>query len=164
MSKVIENKQLLHIVSEVIILIGLSLYFHRKTKRLTDHVNALIKKADEHDEIIQRHEQIIRQLVGILNQKTPMKQHPRRTRLFHNKAPLDPPLQTESQTNVNFYSDSEDEDEDEDDLDAEIRDELKELTREEESEEKSREEDKEKSKEEDKEKSRDEEFLLKETQ
>ena len=148
----IENKQLLHIVSEVIILIGLSLYFHRKTKRLTDHVNALIKKADEHDEIIQRHEEIIRQLVGILNRRAPMKQRPRRMRSFHNKAPLDPPLPAESQANnVNFYSDSEDEDEDEDNLDAEIQDELKELTRKEE------EEDEEKSREED-------EFLLKEDQ
>lgn len=67
MSKILENKQIIHIVSEVVILSGITFYFVSQNKKLQTQINELSGKLDEYEEMYQNHEQVIRQLVAFAN-------------------------------------------------------------------------------------------------
>ena len=68
MTNVLEQKQIIHIVVEIVVLTGVSFYFASKNKQLSSSIQALSKKLEEQEEIIQRHEQILMQLVKSVNQ------------------------------------------------------------------------------------------------
>lgn len=67
MSKFFENKQIIHIITEIVILIGITLYFSSKNKKLYEHIEDLSQRLEDQEDLIQKHEQIIRQLVQRLN-------------------------------------------------------------------------------------------------
>jgi hypothetical protein len=68
MSKLVENKQLIHIVSEVVVLFGLTYYFSQKNKKLLEHIEDLAQRVEDQEDIIQKHDKIIQQLMNVLNQ------------------------------------------------------------------------------------------------
>jgi hypothetical protein len=68
MSKIFENKTtLIHIASEIIVIIGISFYFSQKNKKLMGHINDLIQRIEDQEDIIQKHEQLINNLNNAIN-------------------------------------------------------------------------------------------------
>ena len=63
-----ENKQLVHIASEVVIAIGLTFYFNQQNKKLKGYIEDLVQRVEEQEDLLQKHEQIIRKLVERINQ------------------------------------------------------------------------------------------------
>lgn len=68
MSKLLGNKQqLIHVASEVVVLLGLTFYFNSQNKKLTGHIEDLAQRIEEQEDLIQNHENIIKQLVKKVN-------------------------------------------------------------------------------------------------
>ncbi len=67
MSKLLENKQIIHIATEIIVLIGITFYFSSKNRKLSAHIEDLSQRLEDQEDLIQKHEQIIRQLVQAVN-------------------------------------------------------------------------------------------------
>jgi hypothetical protein len=68
MSQILENKQMIHIVSEVVVLIGLTFYFNQKNKKLLNHIEDLAQRIEEQEDLLQKHENIIKKLVSSINE------------------------------------------------------------------------------------------------
>ena len=49
----LDTKQILHIVTELIVIIGISIYFVNKNKQLSDHIEELELKIKQQEEILQ---------------------------------------------------------------------------------------------------------------
>ena len=145
-----ENKQMIHIASEIVVLVGLTFYFNQKNRKLMSHIEDLAQKIEEQEDLLQKHEQIIKKMVEFINQQNQNSTPP----VFVQKQPIktkskkdsvkevhsSPPLTVRKsptkdiKPKVSFKSDiqpvKEDQDEDEEeesDLDAELEEELKEL-------------------------------------
>lgn len=156
MSKLLENKQIIHIATEIVALIGIIFYFSSKNKKLLEHIEDLSQRLEDQEDLIQKHEQIIRQLVQAVNNRghppSPSPQPPKPKHVKRKKTssppkrPLArPPRQQPDKPPVSFEDNEEVEEtyepqpvksaavveeysSDEDsDLDAEIADELEEL-------------------------------------
>lgn len=68
MSNLLENKQqMIHIASEVVVLLGLTFYFNQQNKKLTGHIEDLAQRIEEQEDLIQNHENVIKQLVEQVN-------------------------------------------------------------------------------------------------
>ena len=63
-----DNKQIIHIATEVITIVGLSIYFSRQNKKLFDSIEILTKSLNEQNEIIQKHENMINKLVETIQE------------------------------------------------------------------------------------------------
>ena len=134
MSKLLENKQIIHIAAEVIIIAGVVVYFSYKNKKLLGQIEELSHRVEEQETIIQKHEQVIRQLVQAVNNlqtKSPepvvKKQQKRSIRRTPKPRPSKP-------INISFNDNQEvvenndtDSSSDDSDLDAEIAEEMKDL-------------------------------------
>ncbi len=156
MSKLFENKQIIHIATEIVALIGIIFYFSSKNKKLLEHIEDLSQRLEDQEDLIQKHEQIIRQLVQVVNNRghppspSPQPSKPkhvkRKKTLSPPKRPLArPPRQQPDKPPVSFEDNEEVEETDkpqpvksaavveeyssdeDSDLDAEIADELEEL-------------------------------------
>jgi hypothetical protein len=53
-----ENKQIIHIASEVVVLCGLTFYFSSKNKKLMGHIEELAQRLEEQEDHIQKLEQL----------------------------------------------------------------------------------------------------------
>ncbi len=69
-----ETKQIIHIASEIVVIVALTVYFTQKNKRLSKHIQELAQRLEEQEDIIQRHEQVIRKMVNLINSMGP--KHP----------------------------------------------------------------------------------------
>jgi hypothetical protein len=58
-----ENKQMIHIASEIVVLVGLTFYFNQKNRKLMSHIEDLAQKIEEQEDLLQKHEQIIKKMV-----------------------------------------------------------------------------------------------------
>lgn len=108
----IENKTL-HIVSEFVVILGVSYHFHRKNKQLTNYIEDLSHRIDEQEEQLKKHEIILEKILGDNNISSKKKN----TR-FNKKI--------EVKTILPQESDPESEEESTD-LDEELKEELSEL-------------------------------------
>lgn len=128
MSKIFENKQLIHIATEVVILVALVYYFNQKNRKLLNIVEDLAQRVEEQEDLIQKHEEIIKKMVDTLNklstyspqsQFTPQPQPPRKQKpqsppqevqqritkksVRHTEPPLPTPVkQTRTPVQVSF--------------------------------------------------------------
>lgn len=68
MSKLLDNKQLIHIASEIVVLVGLTFHFSKKNKLLLSHIEDVAQRLEEQDDIIQKHEQHIQRLANAIQQ------------------------------------------------------------------------------------------------
>ena len=66
MSKLIENKHMIHIMSEIVVLLGLTFYFNQKNKKIMGHIQDLSQRIEEQEDLLQKHEQVIRKLVDFI--------------------------------------------------------------------------------------------------
>jgi hypothetical protein len=69
MSKLLENKQIIHIATEIVAMVGIVFYFSSKNKKLLVHIEDLSQRLEDQENLIQRHEQIIKQLVQTINNR-----------------------------------------------------------------------------------------------
>ena len=68
MSNLFENKTMItHIAVESLIILGVTIYFSQKNKKLMGHINDLIHRIEEQEDIIQKHEQLINNLSNAIN-------------------------------------------------------------------------------------------------
>lgn len=68
MSKIFENKSMLiHLAVESVIILAITFYFSQKNKKLMCHINDLIERIEEQEDIIQKHEQLINNLSNAIN-------------------------------------------------------------------------------------------------
>ena len=72
MSKLLENKQIIHIVTEIIAAIVIIFYFSSKNKKLLGHIEDLSQRLEDQEDMIQKHELIIKQLVQAINNRGPI--------------------------------------------------------------------------------------------
>ena len=149
MSMLFENKQIIHIASEILILLGLTFYFNQKNKKLLGYIEDLSQRVETQEDLLQKHEEIIKKLVDYINNiqksenivKTTVQKPKSKSPLIPStlptpptrqaptvrqarQAPLSPPSSLKS-SKVTFQQENElDEDSD---LDAELSEELEEL-------------------------------------
>ena len=110
-----DNKQLMvHIASEVVVLVAITFYFNQKNKKLTSHIENLAQRVEEQEDLLQKHGQMIKRLINYVTQQQnlsrqrqqivqePVKKQVRRTRVKkHNaKKSLSP-----SKVRVHFETD-----------------------------------------------------------
>lgn len=62
MSKLLENKQMVHIASEVVVIMGITFYFSRQNKQLREHIEDLAQRLEEQEDHIQKLEQTLTKL------------------------------------------------------------------------------------------------------
>ena len=67
MSIILDKSQIIHIVSVIIVLFGLTFYFTQKNNKLMGFINDLNKKIEDQENIIQKHEQMILKLINIVD-------------------------------------------------------------------------------------------------
>ena len=67
----IDKKHLIHIVSEIIVFIGIIFYFNQKHKKTLNIIEYLAQKVEEQDELLQKHEEVIKKIVAHINQQSP---------------------------------------------------------------------------------------------
>lgn len=72
MSKLLENKQIIHIVTEIITITVIIFYFSSKNKKLLGHIEDLSQRLEDQEDMIQKHELIIKQLVQAINNRGPI--------------------------------------------------------------------------------------------
>ena len=140
---------MVHIVSEVVVLVGLTFYFNQKNKKLMAHIEDLAQRIEEQEDLLQKHDQIIKQLVDhVSKQQVAMQQQvtapvrkanvikkasPRRKLRAKRRlsSPPPPPPVEQHPVRVHFAQDqdpeSESESETEADLDNELQEELNDL-------------------------------------
>jgi len=142
MSKMMENKQMIHIASEIIVLGGLIYYFNQKNKKLLSHIQDLSRKIEDQEGILQNHEEIIRKMSEFITQQkntiekskkipvkeirtiTPKKSEPIKVSFKKNPSPIKNKIVKRVEE---ISSSEEEEEEEESDLDAELEEELQEL-------------------------------------
>ena len=66
MSKLLDNKQIIHIVSEIFVFVGITIYFSTQNKKLLNNIRDLTQRIDDQEELIQTHEKKIAQLVSMI--------------------------------------------------------------------------------------------------
>lgn len=67
MSKLLENKQMLHIGAEIVSLVGVVYYFSRKNTELLKHIEEITQRLDEQEEIIAKQDQVIKAIIAKMN-------------------------------------------------------------------------------------------------
>ena len=122
MSKILENKQLIHVVSEVLILGGLILHFKKKNTELVSYIEKIEDRLENQDRILLNHENMIQRLMNTSRVTIPHQSVPKRVNtVMYSK----PKIETLSVTS--FSSSSSEADSTESYMDAELEDELREL-------------------------------------
>ena len=58
---------MVHIVSEVVVVVGLAFYFNQKNKKLLAHIEDLAQRIEEQEDILQKHEQMLRKVFDHIN-------------------------------------------------------------------------------------------------
>lgn len=66
----LENKQLMHVAAEVVVLIGIIYYINQKNATCAKNIDKLVQRIEEQEDIIQRHEQLINKLISALESTT----------------------------------------------------------------------------------------------
>lgn len=69
--KKLDNGQLIHIITEVVVLLGITMYFSNKNKRLQSLIEELSQRIEEQDDQIQKMQNVLQQVV---NQQNMLKQ------------------------------------------------------------------------------------------
>ena len=93
----LDTKQILHIVTELIVIVGISIYFVNKNKQLSDHIEELELKIKQQEEILQNHDTLILKImntVNVMNSQPHFQQVQQQTQ-------IQPQLKTKLPKNIN---------------------------------------------------------------
>ena len=95
MAKMFENKQIIHIAAEIIVIGGLTFYFNQKHKKVVKQVEELNQRLEQQNMILQKHEQIIQRLVNTFNLS--IKQNSQKPNVQKPEKPLQKSVYSEKQ-------------------------------------------------------------------
>jgi len=59
---IVNKQQMIHMAAEIVILLGVIIYFNQKNRKLANQIEDLIQRVEEQEDIIQKHEQLIQQI------------------------------------------------------------------------------------------------------
>lgn len=59
---------MVHIASEIVVVIGLTFYFNQKNKKLMGHIQDLSQRIEEQEDLLQKHGEIIKKLADSIKQ------------------------------------------------------------------------------------------------
>jgi hypothetical protein len=124
MSSIIENKQLVHIGTEIVILAGLSYYFNNKNVKLLESIEVINLRLNQQEEMIQKQEMMIKKLMIKVEQNHSQRQPSIEPKKISKKQNI---VSFEETDKINIVRIEEDEEETESALDDEIEEELNEL-------------------------------------
>lgn len=146
LNRLLENKQLVHIGTEVVVLLGITMYFSSKNKQLIQHIENLDKRLEEqqqHIQILESNVVALANLVKELKGDVPQRQKERkaerrvvsqptlrRRRVSHIPKPQiveDFHLEDVEEVSEEDQSDHSQHSELTEDLDAELQEELEEM-------------------------------------
>ena len=63
MNKIINNIQMLHILTEIIVISGITLYFSNKNKKITSHLEDISSRVDELEDLLSKKDEKIESLL-----------------------------------------------------------------------------------------------------
>ena len=76
MSKLMENKHMIHVLSEIAAMLGITFYFSKQNKKLKGYIEDVAQRMEEQEDLIQRHEEMLKVLaarVGGMPPQQPMR-------------------------------------------------------------------------------------------
>jgi len=124
MSSIIENKQLVHIGAEIVILAGVSYYFSNKNSKLLESIEVMNLRLNQQEEMLQKQDMLIKKLMVKVEQN----QSPSRSSVEPKKViKKQNTVSFEEKTPVIVRVVEEEDEETESNLDKEIEEELNEL-------------------------------------
>lgn len=94
LNNLLQNQKLFHIVSEFLILIVLIYYYNQKYKKMLSYIEDLVQRVEEQEEIIQKHDQILKSLVSQQLQKI---QQPTQVQVTNTQQPTQVQVTTTQQ-------------------------------------------------------------------
>ena len=68
MTSFIENKQLIHVATEIVVGLSVTFYFNQQNKKLKSYIDVLSQRIEEQEEEIQKHSEIIEKLLKVNNE------------------------------------------------------------------------------------------------
>jgi hypothetical protein len=71
MTKILDTKQIIHIVSEIVVLIGMAFWFSQSNKKLKSYVDNLERRLDAQEETIKRHEHHLAKIIETMQNGQP---------------------------------------------------------------------------------------------
>ena len=63
----LENKQIVHVVAEILVFVCVFVFVSQKTKKIMNHVNDLAQRVEDQEDVIQKHEQEIKELKALIS-------------------------------------------------------------------------------------------------
>ena len=124
MSSIIENKQLVHIGTEIVILAGLSYYFNNKNVKLLESIEVINLRLNQQEEMIQKQEMMIKKLMIKVEQNHSQRQPSIEPKKVSKKQNI---VSFEEKTPIIVRIEEDVDEETESALDDEIEEELNEL-------------------------------------
>lgn len=123
-----DQKQMIHVASEVVVLMGLTYYFNQKNKKLMSFIDDLTQRIEDQEDIISKHDEIIERIVAHISNKQAPPVHVKKKQNSKVRTRKQNPEQNKTQYNYNVTQPEENIDSESDsDLDSELAEELKEL-------------------------------------
>jgi hypothetical protein len=135
MNRILEHKQIIHVVSEVVIIASVSYFFYQKNRKLSQEIENLTQLLQEQQNILEKHESLIKKLLQNQNyQQTVMQNKPKvveKVKAIRKEVVLpSPPIKEEEEEPElpRVIRLDEPEEKNDSDLDDEIQSELNELS------------------------------------
>ena len=85
---------MIHIASEIVVVIGLTFYFNQKNKKLMGHIQDLSQRIEEQEDLLQKHAEIIKKLSDKQHQSE-FKEKQRQSDYYQLSPPLPLPQQVQ---------------------------------------------------------------------
>ena len=133
MNRILEHKQIIHVVSEVVIIASVSYFFYQKNRKLSQEIENLAQLLQEQQNMLEKHENLIKKLLQNQNyQQTVMQNKPKvveKVKAIRKEVVLpSPPIKEEEEPELpRVVRLDEPEEKNDSDLDDEIQSELNEL-------------------------------------
>ena len=115
MTKIFDSKFSIHIISEILVMSAMTVYFSSKNKQLNEYIKDLTQQITKQETLLQKHEQIIRQLIETIKsvQENNFERLDNRNmnhqvnplplkHVKHSSAPLVPPTQQNKNRRIIF--------------------------------------------------------------
>ena len=135
MNRILEHKQIIHVVSEVVIIASVSYFFYQKNRKLSQEIENLTQLLQEQQNTLDKHENLIKKLLDNQSyQQTVMQHKPKvveKVKAVRKEVVLPPPPIKEEEDEPEpprVVRLDEPEDRNDSDLDDEIQSELNELS------------------------------------
>lgn len=139
-----DTKQILHIITEIIVVVSITIYFVNKNNQLLNHIEELEAKIKQQEEILQNHDNLILKIMNTVNmlsqqqyiQQPQVQQLPKTKQLPRNinsskKVVVILPKKEEEKPKLSkieeIIDEEDEEEEEEENLDDELLEELKDL-------------------------------------